>query len=230
MSSASPVRSSPNSATIAPAEPGLDLAQLDLAEAVHRVPEPAVIQPRPDPASPTAARPWWPTSRRSPAWSTGPRSGSHTPTPGRCPPTRPRRRGGAPPRRRSRPRPAGPASTTPPPDPRTACAGCGIGCSRRRLGQLGHHLLRAAQILLGHDARLAVHPRGFHQVVVGLLAAALTHDRRHIWVIHSCHTNLKHHNARHADQLQSPETPASRGRCTPIPPSQALFRSRVTGH
>ena len=188
------------------AEPGLDLPQLHLPEAVHRVPEPAVIHRGPIQSSPTGPRPWWPTSRRSPAWSTGPRSGSRTPTPGRCPPTRPRRRGGAPPRRRSRPRPAGPASTTPPPDPRTACAGC-VPVSRRRLGQLGEHLVRAAQILLGHDARLAPHPRGFDQVVVGLLTAPLTHDRRHIWVIHSRHTNLKHHNTRHADQLQSPETP-----------------------
>ena len=169
-----------------------------------------MIQRRPVQLYPPRSGRGRPTSRRSPAWSTGPRPGSRRPTPGRCPPTRPRPRTGAPPRRRSRPRPVAAASTTPPPDPRTACAGCAPAAPHRRLGQLGEHLLRAAQILLGHDPRLALHPRGFHQVVVGLLAAALPHDRRHIWVIHSSHTNLKHHNPRHAGQLRRPETPASR--------------------
>ncbi|MCJ7754656.1 MAG: hypothetical protein MUP13_08830 [Thermoanaerobaculales bacterium] len=47
-------------------------------------------------------------------------------------------------------------------------------------GQFGHHFLGGPQILLRHDARLTVHPRGFHQVVVRLVTLALTHNRRHI--------------------------------------------------
>ena len=108
-----------------PSQPGLDRAQLALAEAVHRVPEPAVIQRGAAQLHPSRPGRGLPTSRRIRAWSTGRRSGSRTPTRGRCPPTRPRPRGGAPPRRRSRPRPAGSASTTPPPGLRTACAGYG---------------------------------------------------------------------------------------------------------
>lgn len=50
-------------------------------------------------------------------------------------------------------------------------------------GQFRRHFLGGAQILLGDDPRLAVHPRGLDQVVVGLVPAAFTHDRRHIWVI-----------------------------------------------
>jgi hypothetical protein len=36
---------------------------------------------------------------------------------------------------------------------------------RRSTGQLRHHLLRGAQVLLRHDPRLAVDSRGLHQVV-----------------------------------------------------------------
>jgi hypothetical protein len=50
----------------------------------------------------------------------------------------------------------------------------------RGVGQFGHHLRRAAQVLLGHDPRLAGDPRGLHQVVVRLVPLTLPHDRRHI--------------------------------------------------
>ena len=51
-------------------------------------------------------------------------------------------------------------------------------------GQLGHHLLGAAQVLLRDDAWFAVHAGGLDQVIVGLVPPALPHDRRHLWVIH----------------------------------------------
>jgi hypothetical protein len=41
-----------------------------------------------------------------------------------------------------------------------------------------------------------------------MLPAALTHDRRHMWVIHQPRPKAKHHNTCHADQSRNPETPA----------------------
>src|SRR5680860_655276 len=58
--------------------------------------------------------------------------------------------------------------------------------------QTGHDLLGGTQVLLGHDARLAVHPGGLHQVVVGLLAASLPHNGWHIWVLHFSVLEGKH--------------------------------------
>ena len=59
-------------------------------------------------------------------------------------------------------------------------------------GQLGHHSPASAQILLRNDTRLAVDTGGLHQVVVGLLPAALTHHRRHIWVIQAPMMKVQH--------------------------------------
>src|SRR5207302_2444658 len=65
------------------------------------------------------------------------------------------------------------------------------------------------QVLLRHDPWLAVDSGGLHQVVVGLLPSAFTHDRRHIWVIHLLRLKANHHNGRHAGQLRRLETRAS---------------------
>ena len=51
--------------------------------------------------------------------------------------------------------------------------------TRRGPGQFRDHLGRRAQVLLGHDPWLAVDPGGLDQVVVGLSTLALPHDRRH---------------------------------------------------
>ena len=168
MSSTSPDRSRPNSVDHPPTELGLDRGQVGLAEAVHRVPEPAVVQRRLAAASPTAARPWWPTSRRTPASSTAPPSGSPWPTPCTCPPTPPAsaRRGTT-------------ASIDPDhvqasqhrPHRRQVTEPLVLAANRRtrrRAGQLRRDLRGAAQILLRHDPRLAIHPGGLDQVVVRL--------------------------------------------------------------
>src|SRR6266536_2685690 len=77
-----------------------------------------------------------------------------------------------------------------------------------RARQPRYDFLGGAQVLLGHDPRLAVDAGGLHQVVVGVLPASLPHDRWHMWVIHCPCLKGKYHNGCDADQPPRPETPA----------------------
>src|SRR6266545_2108057 len=152
-------------------------------------------------ASPSVARRWWPTSRRSRASNTARPADSPWPTRGRCPPWRPRRPDGARPRQRSRPH----RCEVTEPFLLTAHRGTSLRASQPR-----RDLRRAAQILLRHNPRLAVHPGGLHQVVVRppVRAPFLDHGG-HMWVIHDLERKVNHRNAGHVLDQLIPETPAS---------------------
>src|SRR5674476_1080062 len=92
-----------------------------------------------------------------------------------------------------------------------------LGSARRRPQQPGHHLLGAAQVLLVHDARPAVDPRGGHQVVVRLVPALLPHDRCHIWVIHDLTDQVQHRHTHYPRSLTASGPDSARPKPLTIP-------------
>ena len=165
-------------------DPAGDLLQLLQAHGVHRVPEPAVIQRRrADPGEPAGRRARPPVGegqlgarRDQPAQGGQRQVGAHAGT------------GIRPPGPGHLIDDAGHAEVlqhAPGGGDRAEVLVLGPrGQAQPPAAHRGRQLAGGAQVFLRDDPRLAVHPGGLDQVVVGRVATPLADDRRHIWVIH----------------------------------------------
>ena len=169
----------PELAHHAPAQLGLDRLQAGGVQAVHRVPEPAVIQRRAGQLGEPGPGRAGPPVREGQL-----RARVHDPVRGRQRDVGAHRRRRAGVARHHRVDHPGDVQTLQQRPHRRQVPELLVLRADRltpsAAGQLRHHLFGAAQVLLRHDPWLAVHPRRLHQVVVRLVPLTLPHDRSHI--------------------------------------------------